>query len=295
MYYANIDFKDLLFGITFRDLIKFDNIFKQKKAFEKRGINEIKLLKSSDYLIGRTTWDYANTKAITGEDKYFFCNESLRDDFYNAKWDIENIERKTIFVTQAYYPIKGFHFMIEALGILKNKYPDIKCYVSGYNIFKNSNIKLTSYAKYLKKKIKKYNLENNIEFLGLLDTNEMITYLKKSNVYVQPSVIENSPNSLGEAMLLGMPCISSNVGGVSDLLVHKIEGYTYPFSESAMLANYIETIFNDDSLAIELGKKAHEHAIITHNRKVNSDTTISIYEQICNQKGRCKDERKNKK
>lgn len=293
MYYANIDFKNLLFGISFRDLIKFDNIFKQKKIFEKRGNNEINLLKKSDYLIGRTTWDYANAKAITGVDKYFFCNESLRDDFYNNQWNIANIEKNTIFVTQAYYPIKGFHFMIEALKILKNKYPNIKCYVSGYNIFENKSIKLTSYAKYIMKKIKQYNLSDNIKFLGLLDTKEMINYLKKANVFVQPSVIENSPNSLGEAMLLGMPCVSSNVGGVSDLLIHKKEGFTYPYSEPAMLAYYIEKIFEDDSLAIELGKNAHIHAVKTHNREINSESTIKIYKEICNKGGKINVERKN--
>lgn len=283
-YYGNIPYRDLIKNISFRDIIKFDNVFQQQKKFYKRGLNEKKLLNMSNYLIGRTTWDYANSKAIVGKDKYFLCNESLRDDFYTEYWNINGVERHTIFISQAYYPIKGFHFMLEALYILKRKYPDVKCYVSGHKVIGDdsfkSKLRITGYGKYIKKLLKKYQLEDNVVFLGMLDTKEMISNLKKSNVYVQPSVIENSPNSLGEAMLMGMPCISSDVGGVSDLLIHNEEGFTYPYSEPAILAHYIEKIFEDDSLAITLGEKAHKHASITHNRENNCNQTIAIYHKI---------------
>lgn len=284
VYYGNIPHRELIKSISFRDIIKFDNVFQQQKKFYRRGVNEQKLLNMSDYLIGRTTWDYANSKAIVGNDKYFVCNESLRDDFYSQHWSIDKIERHTIFVSQSYYPIKGFHFMLEALHILKKKYPDVKCYVSGHKVIGDnslkSKIKVTGYGRYIKKLLKKYHLEDNVCFLGMMDTKGMILNLKKNHVYVQPSVIENSPNSLGEAMLMGMPCISSNVGGVSDLLIHNVEGFTYPYSEPAILAYYIEKIFEDDTLAIELGKRAHAHASITHNRENNCNQTIDIYHRI---------------
>ena len=62
----------------------------------------------------------------------------------------------------------------------------------------------------------------------------------KSNVFVSPSTIENSPNSLGEAMLLGIPCISSDVGGVKNLLKHEEEGYVYQTDAPYMLAYYVK-------------------------------------------------------
>lgn len=77
----------------------------------------------------------------------------------------------------------------------------------------------------------------------------MLERLLKTHVFLLPSAIENSSNSLGEAMLLGMPCVASNSGGTQDILEHKKEGYLYPYTEPAMCAEYISKIFENDELA----------------------------------------------
>lgn len=284
VYTANIRHSDIIKNITIKDILKRDGIYHQQKKFYKRGINEIKLLQKTNYAIGRTTWDHANYIAISKKDNYFFCNESLRDKFYHQQWDISKIKRHTIFVSQAYYPIKGFHYVLESIGLLKEKYPNIMCYVAGYKVYNEhpiyGDLKISGYGKYLKKLIKKYHLENNVQFLGLLDEDDMIKYMLKSNVFVQASSIENSPNSLGEAMIMGMPCISSNVGGVMDLLQHEKEGFVYPYTESAMLAYYIHKIFSDDALAKQLGNMARCHAVMTHDREKNLEIMKQIYHKI---------------
>ena len=99
--------------------------------------------------------------------------------------------------------------------------------------------------------IEKYELGKNIEFTGLLNENQMIERLLKTNVFILPSAIENSSNSLGEAMLLGLPCIASNTGGTMDILKHKEEGLLYPYTEPAILAEYIGRFFENDELCIE--------------------------------------------
>ena len=101
-----------------------------------------------------------------------------------------------------------------------------------------------------------------------------------AHVFVSPSSIENSPNSLGEAMLLGVPSVTSDVGGVKNMLEHGKEGYVYPFDEAYMIAYYVSKIFDDDSLATEMSKNAKAHAQITHNREKNLETLLTIYRNI---------------
>lgn len=285
-YLANIKHSEILKNITFRDFIKHANIFQEQNSFIKRGIYEREIIKNGDAIIGRTEWDYANTIAITKDDKYYKCNETLRNSFYKNHWDIKKIEKHSIFISQAGYPIKGLHIMLEAANILKEKYNNLKIYVAGNNIIDSSSFKekmrRTGYAKYLKKLIKKYKLENIICFTGLLSEEEMSEKMKKTHVFVQTSSIENSPNSLGEAMILGMPCIASNVGGTSTMLQDKEEGFLYPFGDYGLLAYYICKIFDDDKLATELGEKAKQHANITHNKQSNENCMIEIYKQVIN-------------
>ena len=287
LYLMGIDNKDIIKNITLRDIIRFDNMYQAKRKFIERGANEIKILNKANYVIGRTSWDYAATMRLTDISKYRKCNESLRDSFYNVIWDYNNVEKNSIFVSQASYPIKGFHELIKALPIIKKYYPNVKVYVAGTNIIDTStlknNIKLCGYAKYLKKLMKKNNVIENIEFLGLLNEKEMASKLMNCNVFVQTSIIENSPNSLGEAMLIGMPIVASNVGGTSDMLIDKKEGFLYPYGEIELLAKYIVDIFDLKEKSKNMGINAKNHAMRTHNREKNANDMINIYRSIINE------------
>ena len=284
-YFAGMTFKELLLTTSFRDIVKFEPLFLQALKLRKRGKYEKKCLLNVDGIIGRTSWDLANVYSLNCEKKYYTCNESLRESFYKVSWDINNIERNSIFVSQASYPLKGFHKILLAARIIKKEYPDLKIYVAGDNITKNNcsfkeKIKMTGYGKYIKSKIKEYDLQDNVFFTGLLTEEKMTKKMLKSHVFVQASSIENSSNSLGEAMLISMPCVASYVGGTSDLLRDKEEGFLYPFLEYKMLAKYIIDIFRNDSLAITLGKSAHVHAADTHSVEKNSKKMFEIYRNI---------------
>lgn len=283
-YLANMKYEDIIKNITYRDIIKRDNIIKEQRKFYKRGNNEIQIIKNSDAIIGRTTWDYANTYAIANQEKYYYCNETLRDVFYDSNWNINKIEKKSILVSQAGYPIKGFHILLEAVNILVKKYPDIKVYVAGPNIIDTSSFykknKIGSYGKFIKRKINAYKLNNNIVFLGLLNDEQMLNRMIHSNVYVQASSIENSSNALGEAMLIGMPCVASYVGGTPDMIKDREEGLLYPFGDYGVLAYYISRVFDNDELALKLGKNAQKHAKIVHDRTINAEKMIEIYKKI---------------
>ena len=284
-YLSGINNNEIKKCITLRNLIK-GSIFKEQKNFYKKGIIEKDIIKNADAILGRTTWDYANSIAIANNVKYYKCNETLRFSFYNKCWNYEYIQKNSIFVSSANYSIKGFHIMIEALKILKNKYPNVKVYVAGNNIFDKSTLiskfKYSDYQKYLYKKIKKYDLFKYIEFTGLLNESQMAERMLKSNVYVQTSSIENSSNALGEAMLLGLPVVASNVGGTNDLVIDKKEGYLYPFGDYGQLAYYISKIFDNSKQAIELGLNAKKHAEQTHSKQNNVNNMIEIYKTIMN-------------
>ena len=282
-YMANLP-KNVQRSFTFRDFVKQNNILQQKREFQKRGLIEVEAIQKVKHVIGRTTWDKACVLQINPTVKYHYCNETLREAFYENDWSLEKCEKYSIFLSQASYPIKGLHYMLEALPIILKKYPKTKLYIAGSDIAASQNLKVklkkTSYAKYITKLIQELNLEKHVIFTGLLDEQQMCRRYLKSNVFVCPSAIENSPNSLGEAMILGVPCVASNVGGVSDMLAHEQEGFLYQVDAPYMLAHYVCEIFGNDLLANTFSKKTREKGLRTHDQHKNVTMLVDIYHEI---------------
>lgn len=269
---------------TFRSLLTKSNIRQQQVKFIRSGKYEIEALSKVDYVIGRTTWDKACTTQVNPNLRYFHWNETLRNEFYEYQWDINTCEKYSIFLSQGSYPVKGLHFMIEAMPQILKRFPACKLYVGGQDITSNSTLlekfKLTSYGKYIKNLIKRNNLQSKIIFTGILNEKEMCKRYLDSHLFVCPSSIENSPNSLGEAMLLGVPSVAADVGGISDLQIHREEGYVYQGDAPYMLAHYICEIFENDQLALKFSENARKKALIRHNRKLNNERLMEIYQML---------------
>lgn len=270
---------------SLRDCLRKDTLKLQKENMNMRGRYEVSALRDVKHVIGRTFWDKACVKLLNPEVKYHFNNETLRENFYTSQWEYEKCQKHSIFVSQSHYPIKGFHYLLEAVSLLKEKYDDIQVYVSGHDIVFKKGLLLTAYGKYIKHLMNKYHLTAHIHYLGMLNAEEMKRQFLKSEVFVSPSIIENSPNSVGEAMLLGMPVVSSNVGGVSDMLEHSKEGYLYQSDAPYLLAYYIGQFFENQEKEREFGENARIHARKTHNKEENIKKLLEIYAELLLEKG----------
>lgn len=282
-------------GIPYKELKRFTlsniargNMLRQAKKMQKRGLVEQKTLGLVGHAIGRTDWDKACVTESNSDISYHFCNETLRDSFYSGSWKYDNCEKYRIFMSQAATPIKGLQFMLRALPEIVRVYPDAHLYIAGNDITRRDSVynklKFSSFAFYVKKLIQQNCLEDKVTFTGSLSEKQMKAEFLKCNVFVSASTIENSPNSLGEAMLLGVPCVTSDVGGVKNLLVHEKEGFVYQGDAPYMLAYYVKKVFENAGVAATIGKNAQIHAADTHNRKSNLNRLLQIYEEIYNAK-----------
>ncbi|MBN1986986.1 MAG: glycosyltransferase family 4 protein [Prolixibacteraceae bacterium] len=282
-YFGYISMLDLLKTVTPRDIVRMDTVFAKKRNLENRGEKEKLLLKKVKHIIGRTSWDRDHTWAINPDAHYHFCNETLRPAFYKHQWKIEECERHTLFISQAQYPLKGFHQMIKALSIVVKHYPDTKVFVAGRNYFSNVGIRINGFGRYINNLIRKYKLSDHIFFIGFLTEEEMCKRFISSHVSVCPSAIENSPNFVGEAQLLGVPCIASYVGGTPDMIEHGETGLLYRFEEVEMLASSICKLFSDDILAQKISEKGKIAAAKRHDKKQNAARLFQIYSTITEQ------------
>ncbi|WP_235934436.1 glycosyltransferase family 4 protein [Sunxiuqinia indica] len=281
-YLGGISERELKRNITSRDFIRNDSLFKQRVQMQQRGKLEKSLIRQLNDIIGRTSWDKDHVWAINPGAKYHFCNETLRNEFYKHEWDQEKIESHSIFLSQAHYPIKGLQQMIKALPYILEHYPDVKVYVAGNDFISNQKKwRLNGFAKYIQSLMKLSRVEDKFIFTGLLSEQEMCNRYLKSNVFVCPSSIENSPNSVGEAQLLGVPCVSAYVGGVADMIDDGETGLIYRFEEVEMLASAVCRVFRDKEFANSISKNERKVALHRHSQDSNTERINEIYRAIC--------------
>lgn len=268
---------------TPRDLVRRDNVRRQQEKFMMRGRLEVMALQKARHIIGRTCWDQACVWRVNPTAIYHHCNEILRPEFYEGRWASSSCETQTLFMSQGSYPIKGLHFLLEAFSDTAAEFPESKLLVAGTSVVPygaRGYLLQSSYSSYIAELLRRYGLRERVRFTGALSAREMKRALLSANVFVLPSTIENSPNSLGEAMLLGMPVVASYVGGVPDFVDHGVDGYLYQSDAPYMLAHHVRRIFTAPEEAENLGRRARLRASKLFDPERNTDELLRVYADV---------------
>ena len=264
---------------TLRDFVRYDSILVQQAQYAQRGELEVEALRKLTHVIGRTDWDRENALAINPNITYHHCDETLRDVFYTGRWIYDRCRKHRIFVSSCSYPVKGFHILLEAMAIVRKAYPDAEAAVTGRPFLAGdfkSRLRQNGYEQYLSALVKRNKLENAIHFLGHLSAQDMKQAYLDANVFVLSSTMENSPNALGEAMLLGLPCVAAEVGGVSSLMGDKEGILCAPVNPEAM-AEGICRVFAMEEKAEAIGAAARSRAFMTHDPAKNLRDLMEVY------------------
>ena len=288
--------------VTFRDRLKHDSIKEQQQKYYKRAANEEEIIKGAGHITGRTAFDRQETHRINPDAEYHHMNETMRSDFYEGSWSESGCRPHTIFLSQGDYPLKGFHYVLEALPEILAKYPDTHVYVAGNSIIGKIDrrqvtipdddktaiagskyplfMRISAYGKYLRKLIADNRLKKHVTILGKLSALQMKEQYLKCNLFICPSAVENSPNSLGEAMLLGVPVVAAKTGGIPSMLENNREGLLVEPGNVSELSKAVIDMWDEPVIAGVYGDNARKRARITHDADSNFERLIEIYEDI---------------
>lgn len=269
---------------TFRDILKKDSLQQQRQKFLDRAVNERGLLERTGHITGRTEFDKKTTAAINPGAVYHFMNETMRSSFYTGCWKLETCNKYEIFISQADYPLKGFHYLLQAMPEILAAFPEARIKVAGNSVMGTggikSRIKIPAYGKYLRRLVKENGLEGKVKVLGRLNEEQMKQEYLTAHIFVCPSSVENSPNSVAEAQLLGTPVAASNAGGIPSVVEDKKGGLLFEKGDVKAFAAAVTAIFSDDEKAMSLSESERVLAAAKYDGEANYRRLRAIYEDM---------------
>jgi colanic acid/amylovoran biosynthesis glycosyltransferase len=131
----------------------------------------------------------------------------------------------------------------------------------------------------LKEEASRLGLESAVTFCGSANQDLLVSFWKQADIFVLPSFAEGVPVSLMEAMSMEIPCISTTVGGVPELIQTGSEGILVPPSDSIALTEAIQRLANDPRLREDLGRAARRKILRLYDLRRNTMQLADLFSQ----------------
>ena len=244
-------------GLNLRkDWHRFTGFNKNKSRLEM----ERRIWKTVHHFMGRTCWDKALVNMLTKGATYHHVEEALRPQFLHSDkiWKLPETNQKLRLLSTGCSSFwKGIDVMLKTAHVLKEAGIDFEWNVAGGMSDELKEIvESKEHLKYA---------ENNIHFLGFRSPSELIDEMIHSTMYVHTAYIENSPNSICEAQIFGMPIISTMVGGIATLVRNGEDGDLLPANDPWQIANAIVELSKDRERMKYYSEHSRQHALERHN------------------------------
>ncbi|TMM45264.1 glycosyltransferase family 4 protein [Colwellia ponticola] len=153
----------------------------------------------------------------------------------NREFDQNNLH---LIVTRNLEQIYGIHIIIKSFKIIVDKYPNTQLSIAG------SGPDLEA----LKEQVEEYKLSNNITFTGRLEANEIALLYQSADIMLNASTIDNAPSSLLEALACGIPVVTSDVGGIPDMLSHEYDALLVKKDDVLDISKQVFRLIDDQGL-----------------------------------------------
>ena len=119
-----------------------------------------------------------------------------------------------------------------------------------------------------------------VRFLGPRSREELVEYYQRASIFVAPSLWDNSPNTIYEAMACGIPVVATCVGGIPELVDDGRTGLLVPPGDALVLADAIVSLLGDPARRMRMGLRGREKAIACFNIDEIAARTLAFYDRV---------------
>lgn len=231
------------------------------------------IMGANRYFMGRTKWDREIVKHYSPNSKYYHVDEVIKPTIYKAAgaWEYAERNRLQLLTVSSADDRKGNEIILRTAKLLKELlHLDFVWRVAGRTDFFQKFEEMTG--------ICRQNV--NVELIGMINDDRIIEEMKSADIFIHPSIVDNSPHAVCEAQLIGCPVIASYVGGVPDLITDGETGFLYPYNEPYTLAFLISDCFQMGEVIKRISRHETEMTIRRHDPERITKELYAAYQGI---------------
>ena len=256
------------------ECIKFIPVSRYKQFLEWKlsSYYETKYIPKNNHYSCRTHWDSNYIKSKNKNAKVYMIWEMIREEFFSNYF---SLKKENILFVGGKNKIKGLK---ELLCAYDSSLQDL-----GLKLIILGNCSIADVKELIiSEGLNKINLDK-IDCRGMQDSKGMIKAYEESYCLVHPTYIDNSPNSVCEAQISGLPVIATDVGGVSSLIEHEKTGLLIDRT-SQSIENAVKRLISNDELHHSISLQSRKVARKRHNPETILEQTIIMYETVIDEK-----------
>jgi len=193
-------------------------------------------------------------KSFLGCTKLSYVHNGINDPtlYFDAKvknYNNRGSDHKYCLMLATYSSYKGHSFLFEAFRYVLTEFPDIRLYIYGFGTLREKQC--------IAGEVKRLELENSVSLNGFTPNTAQL--IANASVVVVPSqAYESFGLTIIEAMAFGTPVVTTDVGGMPEVLANSYAGYVCSKDDPAAFADAIKKILRNSSLASELGRAGRQ-------------------------------------
>ena len=128
--------------------------------------------------------------------------------------------------------------------------------------------------------VQTHELSACVTFTHALSHDEALAYLRRADLFVLASFAEGIPVALMEAMALGIPCVSTCVAGIPELIQDGVQGLLVPPGNAQAFADALYSLAREESRRLEMGKAARRKVVEQYNLPCNHERLADTFEHL---------------
>lgn len=230
---------------------------------------ELHTIRTAKYFGSRTIWGNNFIRTHNSTAIIYDLPEAVNPVFFNRANGEPN---HNIVIVGSIEQRKGIEEALLAMSVVVAACPSAKLLVVGEG--------KAEYVEGLKQRTKATGVEANVEWLGFKNAEEIAALHAQSAILIHPTHIDNSPNSVAEAMASGLPVIASDVGGLASMIENGVSGLLTEPRNSRHLAEALVSLLQNEAKKNRLASRAQEIALERHSPLRVAEKTTNAYKDV---------------